>query len=141
LVELYIKYGKVVKDEEQLLRRREFPNGERFHGRPWPNSAEIRAAVELAEKRKQEYRREQAAEENQKWFENYIKEAPHGPEKERRQKEFRQWQNARDAEAFASIASAICEKYKITREEFEAHAEQYEFENSIQENPESEWPY
>jgi len=134
LVELYIKYEKIVKDEELLLRRRDFPNGERFVGRPWASSRQIRAAVEKAEALQQARQREKAEEDEQLWFETWIKEAVNGSEKEKREQQFKQWQHDVDAQAFNGFAEALCKKYKITRQEFDAQQEQYEFERQNSRN-------
>jgi hypothetical protein len=128
LVELYIKYGKVVKDESKMLTRQEFPNGERFHGRPWPTSQQIRSAVEAAENKRKEAQSARAVSDIYRWHRQRIREAPNGKEKERRSKEYEQFKNARDAEAYERIAAGICKKYKIPRKEFDAQAEQYQHE-------------
>jgi len=89
LVELYIKYEKIVKDEELLLRRRDFSNGERFVGRPWVSSCQICVVVEKAEALQQARQREKAEEDEQLWFEIFIREAVNGSEKEKREQQFK----------------------------------------------------
>lgn len=88
LVELFEKYGKVVTDEDDLLLRREFPEGERFAYRPWPTSAERKATEEQVRAEKAQRDKERAVEERDRYMERWVKE---GWNEQERQKRQRQW--------------------------------------------------
>lgn len=128
LVELYVEYGRVVKNEQAMLTRKEFPRGEGIW-RPLPTSDEIRASVEEAERRKAEYAVKRMNHDQYIWYQNWIREAPNGEEKEKRQQEFEHWQNDSDAKNYESIARYISKRDGITREIFDAYVEQYNHES------------
>lgn len=128
LVDLFKEYGQVVKDEQRLLIRREFPKGEGRGG--WFTPNQIRAAVEEAARREQEWRRQQATSDMYRWYKKRIKEAANVQEKEKRQKEYIDFKNERAEAEYERIAQAICKSNNVSREHFDTYKEQYDYEFS-----------
>lgn len=103
LVELYQEYGQIVYDEDLLIQsraEREFPKGE--SRQPFPTSDQNKQMVRDAESERKMRARTRAYEDLNEWYEQWLKEAKGGEERQKRQGQYEEHYE-REGEKFIKL--------------------------------------